>query len=168
MLITVSSLPVLLKLVYCGVIPVIWGEPLAFETYGSILALVPPSLDFVLTLLEKTTPLPLSICSNVEAFVLTTRDKKYAVVLLPADGIIPHEWCSLWGAISCLDPRPSILVYSHTNDSRIWAGVLAAGGFDVITPPFTEEKISYAMRSAADDFRRKLALWEANALERPT
>jgi hypothetical protein len=59
------------------------------------------------------------------------------------------------GAVSLLDPRPSILVYALKSDFRIWAGVLAAGGFDVITAPFTQEKFSHALHSAEDDFHRK-------------
>jgi FixJ family two-component response regulator len=131
---------------------------MASETNFCVLALILPSLRSLLADLEKASHLRLVVCSNVEEFVLAPKDRRYAVVLLPADGIISHEWWSLWGAISCLDPRPSILVYSLRNDVRIWAGVLAAGGLDVIAAPFTTEKFNYALRSAANEFQRKLIL----------
>ena len=131
---------------------------MASETTFYILALIPPSLRSILTLLKASSQLPLIVCSDVEEFVLASRNRKYAVVLLPADNVTSTEWWSLWGAISALDPRPSILVCSSTSDFRLWAGVLAAGGSDVIAGPFTEEKLGYALRSAAHDFhQRRLA-----------
>ncbi|WP_263358155.1 hypothetical protein [Acidicapsa ligni] len=86
-----------------------------------------------------------------------SRQAKYSVVLLPADNLASHEWCSLWGVVSLLDPRPSILVYTLKSNSRMWASVLAAGGFDVITTPFSYEKFSDALLSAEDDFNRRIA-----------
>ena len=132
-----------------------WGEPLASETTFCVLALIPPSLRSILTVLKASSRLPLVVCSNIEQFVLASKNRKYAVVLLPADNVTSSEWWSLWGAISTLDPRPSILVCSLTSDFRLWAGVLAAGGSDVITAPFTEEKLDYALRSAAHDFHQR-------------
>jgi len=131
---------------------------LAFETTFCALALIPPSLRSILTVLKVSSELPLVVCSNVEEFALASKNRRYAVVLLPADDVTSPEWWSLWGAISALDPRPSILVCSLASDFRLWAGVLAAGGSDVITAPFTEEKLSYTLRSAAHDFhQRRLA-----------
>jgi hypothetical protein len=135
-----------------------WGKPLAYETTFCILALIPSSFRFLVSLLEKSSPLPLVVCSDVEEFVRLSKKNIYAVVLVPAEGISSHEWWSLWGAIRSLDQRPSILVCSLDNDFRLWAGVLAAGGFDVISAPFTAEKMQYALHSAADDFQRKFGL----------
>jgi FixJ family two-component response regulator len=140
-----------------SIIPVTWGEPLVRDTNFCILVMAPPSARSILSLLEKVSHLQLVVCFSVEELVLASRNERYAVVLLPADDLISHEWWALWGAVSSLDPRPSILVYALKSDFKIWAGVMAAGGFDVITAPFTEEKIGHALRSAEDDFQRKLA-----------
>jgi hypothetical protein len=125
-----------------------------------VLVLLPPSFRSILGQLEKASHLQLVPCFSVEELVLASGRERYAVVLLPAEDVAPHEWWTLWGAVSLLNPRPSILVYALKSDSRIWAGVLAAGGFDVITAPFTEEKISHAIHSAEDHFRRILAAHE--------
>jgi hypothetical protein len=117
-----------------------------------ILALVPPSLCSILDALKRAAHMRLVICFSIEELVRVSKQGRYAVVLLPSDDLASHEWWSLWGAVSLLDPRPSILVYALKSDFRIWAGVLAAGGFDVITAPFTQEKFSQALHSAEDDF----------------
>jgi len=85
--------------------------------------------------------------------------------MLPADDLMSHEWWAVWGAIRSLTPRPSILVYSLKKDFRLWAGVLAAGGSDVIAAPFTKEKIEYALRSAADDFERNTTIQKPSPSE---
>jgi hypothetical protein len=135
--------------------PITWGERMTSEKTFCILALVPPSLRSILDELKKAAHMRLVVCFSVEELVRVSKQSRYAVVLLPADDLASHEWWSLWGAVSLLDPRPSILVYSLKSDFRIWAGVLAAGGFDVITAPFTQEKFSHALHSAEDDFHRK-------------
>jgi hypothetical protein len=99
--------------------------------------LVPPSFRSILDHLEKASHLQLVVCFSVEELVVASGKERCAILLLPADHVVSHEWWALWGAVSILDPRPSILVYALKSDFRIWAGVLAAGGLDVITAPFT-------------------------------
>ena len=135
--------------------PVICCEPFVSQTNFCVLALVPSSFRSIPRHLEKASPLRLVVCFSVEELVLASRNGRYAVTLLHTEGLISHDWWTLWGAVSSLEPRPSILVYALSRDVRIWAGVSATGGFDVITAPFTEEKIGYALRSAEDDFQRK-------------
>ena len=136
--------------------PVIYREPLVSQTNFCVLALAPSSFRSILRHLEKASPLRLVVCFSVEELVLASRNGRYAVTLLHAEGPISHDWGALRGAVSSLEPRPSILVYALSRDVRIWAGVSATGRFDVITAPFTEEKIGYALRSAENDFQRKL------------
>ena len=138
---------------------------MASETAFCILALIPPSLRSILPLLEASSHLPLVVCSDVEEFVPASKERKYAVLMLPADDLMSHEWWAVWGAIRSLTPRPSILVYSLKKDFRLWAGVLAAGGSDVIAAPFTKEKIEYALRSAADDFERNTTIQKPSPSE---
>jgi hypothetical protein len=122
-----------------------------------ILALVRPTLRSILDDLKATTQPHLRLCITVEEFVRLARETQYSVVLLPADDLPSHHWCSLWGVVSLLNPRPSILVYTLQNDSKIWASVLAAGGYDVITAPFTHEKVGQLIESAEDCFHRRLS-----------
>jgi DNA-binding NtrC family response regulator len=137
--------------------PVSWNEPINCDSTFWILALVQPSLRSILDKLKNADNMRLVVCSTVEELVRVWRQAKYSVVLLPADNLASREWFSLWGVVSLLDPRPSILVYALTSDSKMWASVMAAGGFDVITAPFSHEKFSLALQSAEDDFHRRIA-----------
>ncbi len=76
----------------------------------------------------------------------------YQVVLVPA--VLPDTgWWSLWAEISLLDPRPEIVVYTHTASFRLWSGVLEMGGYDVIVEPFTDKELQGAILRAARSFR---------------
>jgi hypothetical protein len=86
--------------------PVICCEPLISQTNFCIFALVPSSFRSILSHLEKTTPLRLVVCFSVEELVLASRNGRYAVALLPAEGLISHEWWALWGAVSSLGATP--------------------------------------------------------------
>lgn len=76
----------------------------------------------------------------------------YHVALVPA--VLPDAgWWSLWAEISLLDPRPEIVVYTHTASFRLWSGVLEMGGYDVIVEPFTDKELQGAVLRAARSFK---------------
>jgi FixJ family two-component response regulator len=97
----------------------------------------------------------LTICGNADDFAQRSREKIYAVALIPASLPI-HEWWTLWGLLSTTEPQPSILVYTLSSDFPMWSGVLEAGGFDVLVAPFTEAKLRRAVESATNYFYQRL------------
>jgi hypothetical protein len=158
-MITVSSRCIASINFYGELMPVSANEPIHGASHPFyMLALVQPALRSILEHLKATLDLRLVFCITVEEFVRLSKEAQYSVVLLPADNLASHHWCSLWGVASLLNPKPSILVYTLERDSRIWASVLAAGGFDVVTAPFTEEKVLLALQAAEEDFHRQLIL----------
>jgi len=79
----------------------------------------------------------------------------YEVALLPAalpEGI---DWWTIWGELAHLTQRPAILVYAHSANFHLWAEVLDAGGYDVVSEPFTQETLREAVLRAAGSFGRK-------------
>lgn len=75
----------------------------------------------------------------------------YQVALLPAS-LPDADWWAIWGELALLNPRPAILVYTHTASFQLWTGVLEAGGYDVIVEPLTDEKLREAVMRAAESF----------------
>lgn len=71
------------------------------------------------------------------------------VLVVPAE-MKDEEWWVFWGDVCLLDPRPAILVYSKAPTFELWAGVLEAGGYDVIVEPFSDEELEMAVLRAAD------------------
>jgi FixJ family two-component response regulator len=78
----------------------------------------------------------------------------FHVALLPA-ALPDSDWWALWGSMSLLNPRPALLVYAQTADFQLWAGVLEAGGYDVIVEPFTDREIQGAVLRAAASFEER-------------
>lgn len=132
---------------------------MAIESAANVLALVSDGMKLSIGNLEAATPGPLTVCNNATSFALRSREKTYAVTLLPAENFSPHDWWNIWGTVRALEPQPAILVYAPVSDFQMWAGVLDAGGFDVIVAPFTEAKLRTALASALADyvFRTKTA-----------
>jgi DNA-binding NtrC family response regulator len=97
-----------------------------------------------------------TVIENVsELSALTHSGKAFSVAILPAtppDGI----W-ALWGNIRLLNPRPEIVIYSRNADFQTWAGVLEAGGHDVLPDPFSAEELRDAVVKAERTFERRLA-----------
>lgn len=93
--------------------------------------------------------------SRVPELAHLTRDRDfYHVALLPA-ALPDTDWWALWGEISLLNPRPTILVYSHKTSFQLWSGVLEAGGYDVIVEPFSDEELQRAVLQAAKNFEER-------------
>jgi DNA-binding NtrC family response regulator len=59
------------------------------------------------------------------------------------------DWCALWDEICLLNPRPALLIYTHTASFQLWSSVLESGGYDVIVEPFTDEELQGAVLRAA-------------------
>lgn len=125
------------------------------DAEGLILALVPPAMMLHLKALAAAAPLQLTQIGSIEELAQLAPEATYEVVLIPASGFTSEQWWPLWGSISSMEPRPSILVYALHSDFEMWSSVLEAGGYDVIVAPFTEEKLRAALRSAAGEFARR-------------
>ena len=86
---------------------------------------------------------------------LVRNDEVYEVALLPAalpEGI---DWWTIWGELAHLTQRPAILVYAHSANFHLWSEVLDAGGYDVVSEPFTCETLREAVLRAAWSFDQK-------------
>jgi FixJ family two-component response regulator len=127
------------------------------SSIGDVLALIPYEMRRNMRKLRGAVAGELTICRNADDFAQNSREKIYAVVLIPAS-LPTHEWWSLWGLLSTMEPQPSILVYTLSSDFPMWSGVLEAGGFDVLVAPFTEAKLRGAVESAAIYFHERPTL----------
>jgi DNA-binding NtrC family response regulator len=96
------------------------------------------------------------ITKTAEVSHLALDRSVYQVALLPAS-LPGNNWWALWGEISLFCPRPEVLVYAPAASFRLWAGVLEAGGYDVLVEPFTAQQLQQAVQHAADSFRERLS-----------
>jgi FixJ family two-component response regulator len=124
---------------------------------GDVLALIPHDMQRNMRHLANAVVGVLTICDSIDDFAQHSRQRVYAVALIPAS-LPTQEWWSLWGLLSTLEPQPSILVYTLNSDFPMWSGVLEAGGFDVLVAPFTEANLRRAVESATNYFCQRLTL----------
>jgi FixJ family two-component response regulator len=122
---------------------------------GDVLALIPRDVQRNMRHLVNAVSGVLTICGSADDFAQHSRQKVYAVALIPAS-LPAHEWWILWGLLVTMEPQPSILVYTLSSDFPMWSGVLEAGGFDVLVAPFTEANLRKAIESAANYFYQRL------------
>jgi FixJ family two-component response regulator len=104
--------------------------------------------------LERAVSGELTTCVHTDDFIQCSRDRSCSVALVP-DGLPTHEWWTVWGQLTTMDPQPSILVYALSSDFPMWSGVLETGGFDVIVAPFSAAKLREAITLAAEYFERR-------------
>jgi hypothetical protein len=83
-------------------------------------------------------------------------DDIFQVAILPA-ALSDTAWWQLWGVLGLLHCRPAILVYAQEATFQLWAGVLEAGGYDLITEPFSGLEICDAVVRAARSFEQRLS-----------
>jgi DNA-binding NtrC family response regulator len=126
-----------------------------------VLALVPHEMQNAMQNLHQSVTGSVTECATADEFGRKSCERTFEVVLIPAGNLSPHEWWNLWGELSSMEPRPSILVYTDNSSFQLWAGVLSSGGFDVIIAPYTIRKLRNAIESAAADFARRTADIEA-------
>jgi FixJ family two-component response regulator len=119
-----------------------------------VLALIPYDMQGRMEELERAVSGKLTTRAQTGAFIQCSRDRNYSVVLVP-DSLPTHEWWSVWGQLTTMDPQPSILVYALSSDFPMWSGVLETGGFDVIVAPFAEAKLREAIMLAAEYFEQR-------------
>jgi FixJ family two-component response regulator len=122
---------------------------------GDVLALIPYDMQRSMRHLVNVVVGVLTICDNADDFAQHSRQKIYAVALIPAS-LPTQEWWTLWGLLSTMEPQPSILVYTLSSDFPMWSAVLEAGGFDVLVAPFTEVNLRTAVESATNYFYQRL------------
>jgi FixJ family two-component response regulator len=122
---------------------------------GDVLALIPYEMQRSMRHLVNAVVGVLTICDNADDFAQHSRQKIYAVALIPAS-LPTQEWWTLWGLLSTMEPQPSILVYTLSSDFPMWSAVLEAGGFDVLVAPFTEVNLRTAVESATNYFYQRL------------
>jgi DNA-binding NtrC family response regulator len=125
------------------------------ERTRPILALVPYGMQDAMRGLKQAVAGPLTICVSTDELAEKSVEDMFAVALVPAGGLPPEEWWSVWGLVTSMEPRPCILVYAEKSDFSMWAGALDAGAFDLIVAPFTVEKLREAVLSAATDFAQR-------------
>jgi hypothetical protein len=120
-----------------------------------ILAVVPRQIQP--GLLRQLAPLKVTVvCVGraLEVARLLSQGRVFQVAILPASSS-HSEWCSLWGELCLIDPRPEILVYARFTNFRLWTGVLDMGGCDVIVQPFSDTEIRRAVLRAVRCFHER-------------
>ena len=91
--------------------------------------------------------LPASTCRQAVPLLLAED-----VPVLVTDAVLPDgDWRILMNEARRLRTPPSVIVVSDSSDWRLWADVLSAGGFDVLSKPWTPETVTWTLQSA---FRR--------------
>jgi DNA-binding NtrC family response regulator len=125
------------------------------KSEARILAMVP--LERQKQIRSHLAPLgiPIDFVSKAaEVSQLALADTSYHVALLPA-ALPDNDWWTLWGELAQLNPRPEILVYAHKPTFQLWAGVLEAGGYDVIVEPLTADELQRSVLRAAKSFAER-------------
>lgn len=117
-----------------------------------VLAFLPPAMQDAMGRLEVAIRGTLSRCESATEFVTGFAAGNYSVVILPGSTLSAREWWTVWGVLSLLEQRPSILVCALTSDVQMWAGVLASGCYDVVVPPFTSNNLRAAVEAAHTEF----------------
>jgi DNA-binding NtrC family response regulator len=90
----------------------------------------------------------LFVCRTSDLSQLVRNQELVHVVVLPTE-LQKADWWALWNEICLLNPRPALLVYTHTASFQLWSSVLESGGYDVIVEPFTDEELQGAVLRAA-------------------
>jgi DNA-binding NtrC family response regulator len=123
----------------------------------SVLALVSNEIRAAL---ERKAPLHrLEIAfieSASELAALLHEGRTFSVAILPATVPDKGIW-ALWGQITLLNPRPEILICAPSADFPTWAGVLDAGGYDILVEPYSAEEFLSAVIDAEKTFQQRLA-----------
>jgi FixJ family two-component response regulator len=119
-----------------------------------VLALIPYQMQSRMGALERAVSGKLMTCAHTDEFIQCSRDRSYSVALVP-DSLPAQKWWSVWGQVTTLDPRPSILVYALSSDFPMCSGVFETGCYDVVTAPFSEAKLREVITSAAEYFEQR-------------
>jgi hypothetical protein len=82
----------------------------------------------------------LFVCRTSDLSELVRTQELIHVVVLPT-ALQKVGWWELWNEIYLLNPRPALLVYTHTASFQLWSSVLESGGYYVIVAPFTDEEL---------------------------
>jgi DNA-binding response OmpR family regulator len=120
-------------------------------TSPGIIALIPEQAASEMAGLRHAARVHLIRCSEISTFMQRLSQGGHAVVLVPAT-LSSEDWFRIWGIVSILDQRPSILIYAWRTDFQTWTGILEAGAFDVVVAPFTQEIFEAAISAAMTDF----------------
>lgn len=97
----------------------------------------------------------LFVCRTSDLSQLVRNQELIHVVVLPTV-LQKVDWWTLWNELCLLNPRPALLVYTHTASFRLWSSVLESGGYDVIVDPFTDEELQGAVLRAARSLEDEL------------
>jgi DNA-binding NtrC family response regulator len=84
------------------------------------------------------------------------------VPVLVTDPVLPDgDWKGITNEITRLRTPPSVIVVSDSSDWRLWADVLSAGGFDLLSKPWTPETVAWTLQSAFRRWQRAREVAEA-------
>jgi DNA-binding response OmpR family regulator len=63
------------------------------------------------------------------------------------------DWKDVLSRLAPMLEPPRVIVVSHDADERLWLEVLSLGGFDLLTTPFREVEVGYAIGTAWLDWK---------------
>lgn len=87
---------------------------------------------------------------------LLREGKAFQVAVVPAT-LSQISWWELCSILASFKVKPELLIYSPAVDFQLWAGVLDAGGFDVITEAISSEQLRIAILGAVETFKSRNA-----------
>ena len=74
----------------------------------------------------------------------------------PLRGIVNgSDWRALLRALEDVPLPPSVIVLRSSPDPKLWADVLTAGGFDVVSQPFEFDSLLWTVLAAHRRWERK-------------
>jgi CheY-like chemotaxis protein len=133
--------------------PIYAGDHL-IEGAGRLSGLaISPSVEDLLFLERKFKEAhwKLSIAGTYREALAELGEQPLPVVL--SDCQLPDgSWKDVLSRLARMRDRPRLIVFSRDADEGLWSEVLNLGGFDLLTTPFREEELVFAVGSAWMDW----------------
>src|SRR6478672_4232051 len=95
-----------------------------------------------------------------EQTVMMVRSNRTPVILC-AESSNGSDWRALLRALEDVPLPPSVIVLRSSPDPKLWADVLTAGGFDVVSQPFEFDSLLWTVLAAHRRWERKREILRA-------
>ena len=97
--------------------------------------------------------------TTLASALASLRGQPIPIVLCDADGQ-PEAWREILQVSKDLAKPPCVIVTSRLADDRLWAEVLNAGAFDLLSKPFNKSDVMRIIQSAWMHWRNRFGLAE--------
>jgi DNA-binding response OmpR family regulator len=100
------------------------------------------------------------LVSTCEQTIMTVRSNRSPVVVC-TESFNGSDWRALLRALEDVPVPPSVIVLRSSPDPKLWADVLTAGGFDVVSQPFEFDSLLWVVMAAQRRWERKREILRA-------